>query len=70
LWWSSGKVVEQNDIVVSLNSENGTKVTKLAKDFDIPTTTLTTVSKNEDKIISHIFLEYVYAKARWSKRQS
>jgi len=32
------------------------KVSKRAKDFDIPTTTLTTVSKKKDKIISHFFL--------------
>jgi len=37
------------DIVVSFNSENGTKVAKIARDFNIPTTTLTTVLKNKDK---------------------
>jgi len=36
------------DIVVSLNSENGTKVAKL-EDFDIPTSTLTTVEKQKTK---------------------
>jgi len=34
---------------VSLNNEIGTKAAKLPKDFDIPTTTLTSVSKNNDK---------------------
>jgi len=42
------------DIVVSLNTENGTKVAKLTKDFDIPSM-LTTVSKNKDEVISHFF---------------
>jgi len=51
--WSSAQVVEQKmqcviieikyDIVVSLNSENCMKMAKLAKDFIIPTTTLTAV---------------------------
>jgi len=31
-------------------------VAKLVNDFDIPTTTLTAVTKNKDKIISHFFL--------------
>jgi len=48
--------VEKYDIVFALNNENGTKVAKLAKDFGIPTMTLTTVSKNIDKIISHLSL--------------
>jgi len=30
-------------------------VAKLAKDFGIPTTTLTTVSKNKDKLIFRFF---------------
>jgi len=30
-------------------------VAKLATDFDIPTTTLTTTLKNKDKIIYHFF---------------
>jgi len=42
------------DTVVLL--KNGTKVAKLAKYFAIPTKMLTTVLKNEDKIISHFFL--------------
>jgi len=29
---------------------------KFAKDFNIPTTMLITVSKNKEKIISHFFL--------------
>jgi len=33
-----------------------TDMAKLAKDVDIATTTLTAVSKNKDKIISHLFL--------------
>jgi len=37
--------MKKYEIVASLNSENGTEVAKLAIDFDIPTTTLTTVSK-------------------------
>jgi len=44
------------DIVVSLKKENGAKLAKLAKDFDIPTMTLTAVSKNEDTIICNFFL--------------
>ena len=48
------------DIVVSFNSEKGTEVAKLARDFDIATT-LTTVSKTKDKIIS-LFLFRAYAK--------
>jgi len=39
-------LLKKHDIVVSLNSENGSKVAKLAKDFDTPTTTLTTISKH------------------------
>jgi len=53
---SSNPLWKEYDIIVSLNSENRTKVPKLAKYFDIPTTTLTTDSKNKDKIISHFFL--------------
>ena len=49
------------DIVVSINSDNGTEVAILAKDFDIPTTTLTAVSTNKDKIVS-LFLIRVYVK--------
>jgi len=41
---------------VSFNSENGTKVAKLAKHFDIPATTLTIVSKNTDKKNSPFFV--------------
>jgi len=37
------------NIVVSQNSENYTKGEKLAKYFDTPTTTLTTVSKIKEK---------------------
>ena len=40
------------DNVVSINSLNGTKVAKLARGFDNSTTTLTTVLKNNGKIIS------------------
>jgi len=43
------------DIVVSLNCENDAKQAKLANDIYIPTT-LTTVSNNEDKIISDFLL--------------
>ena len=40
---------QKYDSVVSLSSENGTKVSKkLAKDFHIPTKTLTTVLKNRE----------------------
>jgi len=42
------------DIIVSLNSENGAKVAKVAKDFYILIMTLTAVLKNKDKIISHL----------------
>jgi len=48
---SSSPLWERHDIVASFNTENGTKVAKLAGDFDIPTTTLTTILKNKDKII-------------------
>ena len=44
------------DIVVSGSSENGTKVTKLAKDFNITTMMLTTVLKIKDEIISDLLL--------------
>jgi len=47
------------DIVVSLNSDMRTNVEKLAKDFDIPTTTLTTVSQNKNKIISPFFVSEI-----------
>jgi len=47
------------DSVVSLNSENGTKVAKPARNFVIPITTLTTVSKNKDKLFAHIFFRVV-----------
>jgi len=40
----------------SSTAKSGTKVAKLPKDFDIPTTTLTTVSKNKCKIITYFFL--------------
>jgi len=40
------------DTVVSFNSENGMKVAKLPRDFDISRTTLTIPLKNKDKIIS------------------
>jgi len=33
------------DIIVLLNSKNGTKAAKLTRDLNIPTTTLTTVLK-------------------------
>jgi len=46
------------DIVVLLNSKNGMKVAKLAKDVDILTMMLTKVLNNKDKIISHL-LEYL-----------
>jgi len=46
------------------NSENGTKVVKLAEDFDISTTTLTPVSRNEKKQFL-TFLIRVYAKSRY-----
>jgi len=40
--------------------ENGTKAAKLGRNFNIPTTTLTAVSKNEDTIIPHFFIsEYM-----------
>jgi len=51
-----GGAVRKLTNVVSFHSENGTKVAKLAKDFDIPTTTLTAAWTNKDKIISHFFL--------------
>jgi len=41
-----------HDTGVSFNSKNGTKLAKLARDFDIPTTTFTTILKNKDNIIS------------------
>jgi len=41
---------------VSLNNEIGTKAAKLPKDFNIPTTTLTSISKIKDKKISHFLL--------------
>jgi len=44
------------DIIVSFNNENGTKVEKLARDFDIPRTTLTTTLKNKEKAIFQFFL--------------
>jgi len=37
-------------------SGNGTKVAKHAKDFDAPTTTLNTISKNKDKNLLTLFL--------------
>jgi len=43
------------DNVVSSKSEYDTKVTKLAKDFDIPMMKLITVTKNKDKQIDHFF---------------
>jgi len=43
------------EAVVPFNRENGAKVAKLARDFGIPTTTVTTVSKNKENI-SHFFL--------------
>jgi len=52
---SSSLLWKKYDIVVSLNTENKTKVAKLTKDFDIPKTTMTTVLKNKDKMISHFF---------------
>jgi len=36
--------------------ENDTKVAKREKNFNIPTTTLTTVSKNKDKMIYFFLL--------------
>jgi len=56
--------VEKYDIVVSL--KNGTK---LAKDVEIPTTTLTTVSKNKGKTNFHFFFR-VYATTRYSKHHA
>jgi len=47
------------DIIVLLH-KNGTKVTQHAKDFDIPTTMLTTTFTNKDKII--YFLISLYTK--------
>jgi len=49
-------IVGKCDIVIWLKSETSTKVAKLAKDFDIPTTALTADSKNKDKVLSHFFL--------------
>jgi len=46
---SSIPLWKQYDVVVSLNSENDTKLAKLVKDFDIPTTTLTALSKIKTK---------------------
>jgi len=46
------------------------KVAKLAKDFNIPTTTLTTVLKNKGKIICHFLLSkyiYLYVKPQFSQ---
>jgi len=43
------------NVIVSYNSENGTKVAKLARNFDISRTTLTATLKTKDKIISHFF---------------
>ena len=62
--------MKKYEIVASLNSENGTEVAKLAIDFDIPTTTLTTVSKKYRQNNFTLFLIRVYAKTRYSKRQS
>jgi len=40
----------KENIVVSFNGENGTKVAKLARDFDIPRKTLPTLQvKNKTK---------------------
>jgi len=50
---NSVTLLKKYDIVVSVSSKNGIKVAKLGNDFDIPTMSLTTVSKNKDKIISH-----------------
>jgi len=36
---------------VSFNSENGTKVAKLSRDFNIPRTTLITTFQNKHKLI-------------------
>jgi len=47
--------MENYSIAVSLNSENCMEAAKPAQDFDIPTTTLTTVSKSKGKIISRFF---------------
>ena len=53
---SSTPLWQKYDIVVPLNSENVTKVAKVAKNFDILTMTLTTVLKNKEKIIYEFFL--------------
>jgi len=44
------------------------KVVKLAKDIDIRTTMLTTVSKNEDKIIYYLLLDTGAAEGKQSRR--
>jgi len=40
---------------VLFNGENGMKMAKPAKDFDIPGTMFTTTLKSNDKTISHVF---------------
>jgi len=51
---SSIPLCQKYDIVALFNSENGTKVAKLARDFNIPTTTLTTILKDNDRTISQL----------------
>jgi len=55
---------EKYGIVVLLNSENGTKVAKLAKDFDIYTKTLTKFTKKRQNNFS-FFLTRAHAKTRY-----
>jgi len=49
--WSNIPLWKMHDTGVSFNSKNGTKLAKLARDFDNPTTTFTTILKNKNNII-------------------
>jgi len=49
-------MMEKYGIVVLFNRKNATNMAKLARDFDIPRTTLTATVKSKGSIISHFFL--------------
>jgi len=49
---------KKHDIVILLNSEYGTKVENLVRNFDISTATLTAVTKNQDEIVSYFLSGY------------
>ena len=54
---SSIPLWKKNDIVVSFNDENGIEVPKLARDFDIPKTTLTRTKTFGDPCVPNAFFE-------------